>query len=300
MDNTGGNSVAVVSVSPDDSNFNKVIATIPVGYQPFSSVFVGQYLYVNNTGSNTLSIIDTTTNTPRACSNNFVLSRTLTYYADAGSHGIVTGTNNTPVMITGGVIEGVTDGSNSTPVTAVPDAGYQFSGWSDGSTQNPRIDTNITNDITVKALFTALPPSLGNGGSAPVLVSVISNSGLSSSNGSSGGGNSGVVGCISNVQYSPITGQKCPVLFKSFLFKKNLRKGMDTDDVQRLQIFLNTHGAPIASSGSGSPGNEVTTFGQKTFLALIKYQKSNSIKPASGFFGPVTMKFVNAVLQAGK
>lgn len=43
--------------------------------------------------------------------------------------------------------------SSATPVHAIPDEGYEFMGWSDGSTQNPRIDTNVQQDITVQAIF---------------------------------------------------------------------------------------------------------------------------------------------------
>lgn len=75
-----------------------------------------------------------------------VLSRdsyTLTYNAGAG--GTISGT--TP--------QSVTYGANGTQVTAVPDAGNHFVNWSDGTTANPRTDTNITQDITVTANFAA-------------------------------------------------------------------------------------------------------------------------------------------------
>ena len=38
-------------------------------------------------------------------------------------------------------------------VTAVPDEGYHFVQWSDGSTANPRTDTGVTGDIAVTASF---------------------------------------------------------------------------------------------------------------------------------------------------
>jgi len=40
-----------------------------------------------------------------------------------------------------------------TEVTAVPDTGYHFVDWSDGSTQNPRSDGTLTADLTVTANF---------------------------------------------------------------------------------------------------------------------------------------------------
>ncbi len=58
----------------------------------------------------------------------------------------------------GGTLSGETTqtvnyGSNGTAVTAVPNTGYSFVDWSDGSTENPRIDTNVTANITVTANF---------------------------------------------------------------------------------------------------------------------------------------------------
>jgi hypothetical protein len=66
---------------------------------------------------------------------------TLTY--TAGANGTITGT--TPQI--------VNSGANGTPVTAVPNTGYHFVQWSDGSTANPRTDTNVTANITVSASF---------------------------------------------------------------------------------------------------------------------------------------------------
>ena len=47
------------------------------------------------------------------------------------------------------------DGS-TTPVTATPNANYVFVNWDDGSTANPRSDTNVTSDQTYTANFTAV------------------------------------------------------------------------------------------------------------------------------------------------
>ena len=61
-----------------------------------------------------------------------------------------------------GTLEGtatqtVDEGSNGTAVTAVADAAYHFTQWSDGVTDNPRTDENVTADITVEAQFEADP-----------------------------------------------------------------------------------------------------------------------------------------------
>ena len=44
-------------------------------------------------------------------------------------------------------------GENGMPVLAVPNIGYHFTTWSDGRTDNPRTDTNVTADINVTAYF---------------------------------------------------------------------------------------------------------------------------------------------------
>ena len=63
----------------------------------------------------------------------------------------------------------VNSGSDGTAVTAVPDTGYDFVNWSDGSTANPRTDTNVIADITVTARFAVktftIAASAGTGGS---------------------------------------------------------------------------------------------------------------------------------------
>ncbi len=66
---------------------------------------------------------------------------TLTY--TAGAHGSISGVSP----------QTVARGANGTPVQAVPAAGYHFVKWDDGSTANPRTDTNVTKNITVTAQF---------------------------------------------------------------------------------------------------------------------------------------------------
>ena len=62
----------------------------------------------------------------------------------------------------GGRIEGTTiqtidKGGSTTEVTAVADAGYTFSKWSDGVTSPKRTDANVTESKTVTAEFTKNP-----------------------------------------------------------------------------------------------------------------------------------------------
>ena len=91
-------------------------------------------------------------------------------------------------------------------------------------------------------------------------------------------------------------------------FKNILKKGNISPDVKRLQQFLNTHGFVISFTGPGSKGYETNTFGAKTFNALIKFQEKNAkdiltpigLKRGTGFFGLMTLKFINGALIKGK
>lgn len=73
---------------------------------------------------------------------------------------------------------------------------------------------------------------------------------------------------------------------------RDLELGMEGADVKVLQVFLNTHGYPVATSGVGSRGSETTYFGALTQKALARYQAANGITPAAGYYGPKTRAFV--------
>ena len=66
---------------------------------------------------------------------------TLTYSA---------GTNGS---LTGDLEQTVEDGNSGSAVTAVADTDYHFVDWSDGVTDNPRTDSNVTGNISVTANF---------------------------------------------------------------------------------------------------------------------------------------------------
>ena len=55
--------------------------------------------------------------------------------------------------ILGATPQTVVRGNDGSPVAAVPAATYKFVQWSDGSTQNPRVDTFINGNISVTATF---------------------------------------------------------------------------------------------------------------------------------------------------
>ncbi|MHB8962656.1 MAG: InlB B-repeat-containing protein [Saccharofermentanales bacterium] len=55
--------------------------------------------------------------------------------------------------LSGNTWQTVEYGGSGTAVTAIPNANHHFVGWSDGLTDNPRIDTNVTQNIEVMAIF---------------------------------------------------------------------------------------------------------------------------------------------------
>ncbi|WP_419871689.1 InlB B-repeat-containing protein [Candidatus Pristimantibacillus sp. PTI5] len=63
--------------------------------------------------------------------------------------------------LTGTASQLVNHGSNGTEVTAVPDPGYYFAGWSDGVTSDRRTDLQVTGNISVSPKFSmiSLPPA---------------------------------------------------------------------------------------------------------------------------------------------
>jgi hypothetical protein len=57
---------------------------------------------------------------------------------------------------------------------------------------------------------------------------------------------------------------------------------------------LNGQGFLVAAQGNGSPGHETDYFGAFTRYALKLYQARHAIKPASGYFGPITRAYIAA------
>jgi len=77
----------------------------------------------------------------------------------------------------------------------------------------------------------------------------------------------------------------------SFSFTRILKYSMTGADVKTLQIYLNTHGYPVATVGVGSLNHETTYFGLKTKGAVIKFQKANKLIP-DGIVGPKTRALI--------
>jgi peptidoglycan hydrolase-like protein with peptidoglycan-binding domain len=86
-------------------------------------------------------------------------------------------------------------------------------------------------------------------------------------------------------------GQATPITSSSLLFPTNLWVNMQSPDVKRLQLWLNSHGFIIATEGPGSPGNESDRFGNATITALKKFQASVGV-PQSGGLDEATRKMM--------
>lgn len=82
---------------------------------------------------------------------------------------------------------------------------------------------------------------------------------------------------------------------KSLVPTRDLYTGVSGADVKNLQKILNQIGFTVAVSGPGSPGNETEKFGALTRSALARFQSAHNIKPAIGYFGPITRKNILAI-----
>ncbi len=87
--------------------------------------------------------------------------------------------------IQGEAVQTVPHGGAGTPVTAVPFPSHHFEGWSDGSIMNPRLDVNITDNLTVTAQFAinthTISASAGTNGSISPTGNVVVEEGASQS-----------------------------------------------------------------------------------------------------------------------
>ncbi len=81
---------------------------------------------------------------PQVTFNTDAVFHTLTYTADPNG------------SIDGVMGQTVAHGDDGTEVAAVPNSGYRFTQWSDGVTTAARVDSNVTEDVTVEAYFSRL------------------------------------------------------------------------------------------------------------------------------------------------
>jgi hypothetical protein len=77
-------------------------------------------------------------------------------------------------------------------------------------------------------------------------------------------------------------------------FSRNLSFWSTGSDVKQLQLFLISQASGPAAAKLAKHGT-TTIFGMLTFNALVEFQKSVGIVPASGYFGPKTRGWVNAM-----
>lgn len=90
----------------------------------------------------------------------------------------------------------------------------------------------------------------------------------------------------------------------SFRFTVPLAKGMRSDEVRRLQQFLNTQGFALTNDGLGAPGKETDLFGLLTDDAVKRFQAAYAAEilvPAgltapTGYWGQSSIKKANALL----
>ncbi|MES2315003.1 MAG: peptidoglycan-binding domain-containing protein [Patescibacteria group bacterium] len=86
-------------------------------------------------------------------------------------------------------------------------------------------------------------------------------------------------------------------------FIRVLKKGSYGMDVKALQIYLNTHGFPISTTGVGSRGFETQYYGPATASAVSRFQEAyatkiltpNGLSKGTGVFGPSTRAVIEGM-----
>lgn len=81
-----------------------------------------------------------------------------------------------------------------------------------------------------------------------------------------------------------------------FKFTKNATLQTTHNEVASIQKMLNVMGYRVSITGAGSKGQETNLFGQKTRLALVRFQVAFGL-PGTGYFGPLSRSIMNRILQ---
>ena len=228
---------------------------------------------------------------------------TLTY--DAGMLATLTGSSSQLVIwsTTTPIVTG-------TAVTVVPNDGYRFVQWSDGNTTNPRVDTDLTADVSVTAVVEKK---------------------------SSSGGTRTVRQSVSMVQTdtieTPPAERFTPAVIEDIITKGTIEEKVELINflTEKVAELRKVHGNnPSGSSAGQSAGSDGVTrcvfdrdltggatgedvtclqqyltstghytypdgltgyFGRVTREAVAAWQTDNQIYPAQGYWGPFSIEF---------
>lgn len=232
-----------------------------------------------------------------------------------------------------GEIEGdsnqtLTFDQSSSLVTAVADNGYRFTGWDDGSLDNPRTDDNIRESISFRAIFEDEPL-------APESEST--QSGISSVGGSSVRGRVINLEKMGKTEEAEALKQKFPNAFddeeqendnkiistkssidlsviievlislnlipedKIAVARRLVNQSTSTSEfIFTRDLEINMEGNDVRElqqyligAGYSIPAGPSNFFGPQTEAALIQFQIDNNISPAIGYFGAVTRSKIN-------
>ncbi len=127
------------------NNSNGSIESSSVGHYAWSSSVNGlsrsNYLGVTESNATTSLGGDRSFGFSVRCVRDSLTNQYYTLTYNGGANGVINGNANQVVVKNG----------SGTPVEVIPNTGYAFSQWSDGSTQNPRTDTNVTSNKSVTA-----------------------------------------------------------------------------------------------------------------------------------------------------
>jgi hypothetical protein len=136
----GGSGTVTADPATVSSNGSSTITISPAAGYYLASITDNGVNVFNMVNNNTYTINDVNTNHTIEVSF-FNDTYTLTY--TAGAHG----------SVSGNLTQTVDAGADGAEVTALPESGFHFAGWSDGLTDNPRTDIDVSADLAVKAIF---------------------------------------------------------------------------------------------------------------------------------------------------
>ena len=304
--NTNSSNVSII-----DTANNNSVTTVSVGLDPIALTTLGTKVYVANNSSNNVSIIDTALPVVPTLT---LQTSTYTNNTVSLTYSLPLNTSSVPLPTDFSVF---INGATTTPsaVSVLGSVVFLTLPVSPPSTStvtlNYKVGTRPIKDTTtlVGSSYTNQPLTYV----APVVVPVVQNTGGQRTGGGGGGGgfSTPAVSTSSSTVTIPVAsipslasstpGAALPTTLQSgtggqSLFIRTLTVNSIDTEVQRLQSFLNTQGFSVSKTGAGSPGKETNKFGPATKAALIKFQKAHGIKPAIGFFGPVTRKVVNGMV----